>query len=50
MMINPRFSSEVLAKAIKSVIEKAKIGDNPVSIDEPFYLRNQDTGSRRCKV
>jgi hypothetical protein len=50
MMINPRFSSEVLAKSIKSVVERAKIGDKPVPIDEPFYLKSQDRGSRKCKV
>jgi hypothetical protein len=50
MMINPRFSSDVLAKSIKSVIERATVGDNPVSIDEPFYLKDQDKDSRRCKV
>jgi hypothetical protein len=48
--INPRFSSEVLAESIKGVIQRAMIGGNPVSIDEPFYFKNQDKGSRRCKV
>lgn len=50
-VIKPRFSSEVLEKAIKNVIETCRApGQEAIPVDEHFYLKSQDEDSRRCKV
>ncbi|KAK4966329.1 hypothetical protein LTR42_011490 [Elasticomyces elasticus] len=56
--INPRFSSKVLEKVIKDVINnvsQARDGaiipnQKPIPIDELFYLESQDRDARRCRV
>jgi hypothetical protein len=49
--IKSRFSSKILEKAMKTVIESREAATGQkISVDEPFCAENEEKGVKKCRV
>jgi hypothetical protein len=50
-VIKSKFSSRLLEKAIKSVIEGCgEVAGRQIPVDEPFHFKIENEDSRKCRV